>query len=232
MQPSTHAAATLSANPDARPLLSSTTLFLFAAASGLAVANVYFAHPLLDVMADDLGLKRSTAGLIVAASQLGYAIGLIFLVPLGDLFNRRKLIITHFLLSVLSLIAIGFAANATVLLVAMATMGLLAVVTQALVAYAASLAAPARRGHVVGIVTSGIVLGILLARAIAGALTDIGGWRSVYFVSSILTLLIALLLWRSLPDQKRRPTSVSYPALILSLVTLFRSSRYCAFAPS
>nr|WP_029929490.1 MFS transporter [Ochrobactrum sp. UNC390CL2Tsu3S39] len=223
MQPSTGAAETLSANPDTRPLLSSTTLFLFAAASGLAVANVYFAHPLLDVMADDLGLKRSTAGLIVAASQLGYAIGLIFLVPLGDLFNRRKLIITHFLLSVLSLIAIGFAANATVLLVAMATMGLLAVVTQALVAYAASLAAPARRGHVVGIVTSGIVLGILLARAIAGALTDIGGWRSVYFVSAILTLLIALLLWRSLPDQKRQPTSVSYPALILSLVTLFRS---------
>ncbi len=120
MRPSTDAAATLSANPDARALLSSATLFLFATASGLAVANVYFAHPLLDVMADDLGLKRSTAGLIVAASQLGYAIGLIFLVPLGDLFNRRKLIITHFLLSVLSLIAIGFAANATVLLVAMA----------------------------------------------------------------------------------------------------------------
>ncbi len=176
MHPSTDAAAALSANPDARPL-SSATLLLFATASGLAVANVYFAHPLLDVMADDLGLKRSTAGLIVAASQIGYALGLIFLVPLGDLFNRRKLIIAHFLLSVLSLIAIGFAADATVLLVAMAIMGLLAVVTQALVAYAASLAEPARRGHVVGIVTSGIVLGILLARAIAGALTDIGGWR-------------------------------------------------------
>ena len=223
MQTSTDAAARLSANPDARPSLSSATLLLFAAASGLAVANVYFAHPLLDVMADDLGLKRSTAGLIVAASQIGYALGLIFLVPLGDLFNRRKLIITHFLLSVLSLIAIGLAANATVLLVAMAFMGLLAVVTQALVAYAASLAEPGRRGHVVGIVTSGIVLGILLARAIAGALTDIGGWRIVYFVSAILTLSIALLLWRSLPDQKRQPTSVRYPALILSLVSLFRS---------
>ncbi|HHV67728.1 MAG TPA: MFS transporter, partial [Ochrobactrum intermedium] len=134
MHPSTDVAAALSANPDARPL-SSATLLLFAAASGLAVANVYFAHPLLDVMADDLGLKRSTAGLIVAASQIGYALGLIFLVPLGDLFNRRKLILAHFLLSVLSLIAIGFAADATVLLVAMAIMGLLAVVTQALVAY-------------------------------------------------------------------------------------------------
>ncbi len=223
MRPSTDAAVTLSANLDARPLLSSATLFLFAAASGLAVANVYFAHPLLDMMADDFGLNRSTAGLIVAASQLGYAIGLIFLVPLGDLFNRRKLIVTHFLLSVLALIAIGFAADSTVLLIAMAFMGLLAVVTQALVAYAASLSTPARRGHVVGIVTSGIVLGILLARAIAGALADIGGWRSVYFVSATLTLTIALLLWRSLPEQKRQQTSVSYPALILSLVTLFRS---------
>lgn len=109
------------------------------------------------------------------------------------------------------------------LLLAMATTGLLAVVTQALVAYAASLADPMRRGHVVGIVTSGIVLGILLARAIAGALTDIGGWRSVYFSSAALTLLISLLLWRSLPRQNRQTTSVSYPALILSLVTLFRS---------
>lgn len=109
------------------------------------------------------------------------------------------------------------------LLLAMATTGLLAVVTQALVAYAASLADPMRRGHVVGIVTSGIVLGILLARAIAGALTDIGGWRSVYFSSAALTLLISLLLWRNLPQQNRQTTSVSYPALILSLVTLFRS---------
>ncbi len=206
-----------------RPSLSRATLLLFAIASGLAVANVYFAHPLLDVMSDDMGLKRSRAGLIIASSQVGYAIGLIFLVPLGDLFDRRKLILAHFLLSVLSLLTIGFAGSATMLLLAMAVMGLLAVVTQALVAYAASLADPMRRGHVVGIVTSGIVLGILLARAIAGALTDIGGWRSVYFSSAALTLLISLLLWRSLPRQNRQTTSVSYPALILSLVTLFRS---------
>jgi predicted MFS family arabinose efflux permease len=104
----------------------------------------------------------------------------------------------------------------------MAATGLLAVVTQALVAYAASLAEPMRRGHVVGIVTSGIVLGILLARAVAGALTDIGGWRSVYLSSAAVTLLIGLMLWRSLPRQKRQAAKVSYPALILSLATLFK----------
>ena len=223
MQSYLSAAAPSAANDLVCPSLSRATLLLFAIASGLAVTNVYFAHPLLDVMSDDMGLKRATAGLIIASSQVGYAIGLIFLVPLGDLFDRRKLILAHFLLSVLSLLAIGFAGTATMLLLAMATTGLLAVVTQALVAYAASLADPMRRGHVVGIVTSGIVLGILLARAIAGALTDIGGWRSVYFSSAALTLLISLLLWRNLPRQNRQTTSVSYPALILSLVTLFRS---------
>jgi len=223
MTSSVDAAAPSAVNDLARPALSKATLLLFAIASGLAVANVYFAHPLLDVMADDMGLKRSTAGLIVAASQIGYAIGLIFLVPLGDLFDRRKLIIAHFLLSALSLLAIGFAGSAGILLLAMAVTGLLAVVTQALVAYAASLADPARRGHVVGIVTSGIVLGLLLARAIAGALTDIGGWRSVYLSSAALTLLISLLLWRSLPQQHRQTASVSYPTLILSLITLFRA---------
>ncbi|URQ75101.1 MAG: MFS transporter [Candidatus Ochrobactrum gambitense] len=222
MQISPDAAVQTAANSDARPSLSTTTLLLFAIASGLAVANVYFAHPLLDVMADDIGLDRSTAGLIVGASQIGYGLGLIFLVPLGDLFDRRKLIVAHFLLSSLTLAAVGIARQPALLFLAMAATGLLAVVTQALVAYAASLAEPMRRGHVVGIVTSGIVLGILLARAVAGALTDIGGWRSVYLSSAVITLLIGLMLWRNLPRQKRQAASVSYPALILSLATLFK----------
>ncbi|MDH7788468.1 putative MFS family arabinose efflux permease [Ochrobactrum sp. 19YEA23] len=222
MQTSPDAAVQTAANSDARPSLSTTTLLLFAIASGLAVANVYFAHPLLDVMADDIGLDRSTAGLIVGASQIGYGLGLIFLVPLGDLFDRRKLIVAHFLLSSLTLAAVGIAGQPALLFLAMAATGLLAVVTQALVAYAASLAEPMRRGRVVGIVTSGIVLGILLARAVAGALTDIGGWRSVYLSSAVVTLLIGLMLWRSLPRQKRQAASVSYPALILSLATLFK----------
>ena len=222
MQISPDAAVQTAANSDARPSLSTTTLLLFAIASGLAVANVYFAHPLLDVMADDIGLDRSTAGLIVGASQIGYGMGLIFLVPLGDLFDRRKLIVAHFLLSSLTLAAVGIAGQPALLFLAMAATGLLAVVTQALVAYAASLAEPMRRGHVVGIVTSGIVLGILLARAVAGALTDIGGWRSVYLSSAVVTLLIGLMLWRSLPRQKRQAASVAYPALILSLATLFK----------
>lgn len=200
--------------------LTRATIFLFAVASGLAVANAYFAHPLLDVMADDLKLSRTVAGLIVGATQLGYGLGLILLVPLGDLVDRRKLIIVQSLLSVAALICVGFSSSAAMLLASMAAIGFLAVVTQALVAYAASLAHPAERGHIVGVVTSGIVLGILLARSVAGTLTDLSGWRTVYIVSAVMTLVIALLLWRALPRQEKPRSGLSYFCLIRSLGTL------------
>jgi len=200
--------------------LTRAPIFLFAVASGLAVANAHFAHPLLDVMADDLKLSRTIAGLIVGATQLGYGLGLILLVPLGDLVDRRKLIIVQSLLSVAALLCVGFSASAMMLLASMAAVGFLAVVTQALVAYAASLAHPAERGHIVGMVTSGIVLGILLARSVAGTLTDLSGWRTVYIVSAALTLVITLLLWRALPRQEKPKSGLSYFGLIRSLGTL------------
>lgn len=206
--------------PEKSPLTRSVTL-LFAVASGLAVANAYFAHPLLDVMADELGLTRAIAGLIVGATQLGYGLGLILLVPIGDLIDRRKLIIGQSLLSVLALLSVGFSSTSAMLLASMAAVGLLAVVTQALVAYAASLARPSERGQVVGMVTSGIVLGILLARTAAGILTDLSGWRTVYLVSAALTLIIAGLLYKALPRQEKAQATLSYPRLLGSLVTLF-----------
>ncbi|SCB38178.1 MFS transporter [Rhizobium multihospitium] len=205
---------------EANSLLTRATIFLFAVASGLAVANAYFAHPLLDVMADDLRLSRTVAGLIVGATQLGYGLGLILLVPLGDLVDRRKLIIVQSLLSVAALVSVAFSSSAAMLLASMAAVGFLAVVTQALVAYAASLAHPSERGHIVGMVTSGIVLGILLARSVAGTLTDLSGWRTVYIVSAVLTLVIALLLWRALPRQEKPKGGLSYFGLIRSLGTL------------
>jgi predicted MFS family arabinose efflux permease len=231
----TKVASADAANDDARPQakvlravddehssgLSRPVVLLFAVASGLAVANAYFAHPLLDVMADDLGIDRATAGLIVGFTQLGYGLGLVLLVPLGDLVDRRKLVVGQSLLSVLALASVGFSTTGAILLASMAAMGLLAVVTQALVAYAASLARPSERGQIVGVVTSGIVLGILLARVVAGTLADISGWRTVYFVSAILTLVIAALLYRVLPAQEPRDKRLSYPRLIGSLFTLF-----------
>src|SRR5690606_32051719 len=208
--------------PDTQvPVLTRPVTLLFAVASGLAVANAYFAHPLLDVMADDLGLTHAVAGLIVGATQLGYALGLILLVPLGDLIDRRRLIVGQSLLSVLALGCVGLSSSAAMLLASMAAVGVLAVVTQALVAYAAILARPAERGHVVGVVTSGIVFGILLARMVAGILTDLSGWRIVYLLSAVLTLMIAGLLYKALPRQEKPTTKMSYPRLIRSMLTLF-----------
>ncbi|MBS7588582.1 MFS transporter [Ancylobacter defluvii] len=216
-------AANAAPEPPPAPL-GRPVLLLFALASGLAVANAYFAHPLLDVMADDLGLSRAMAGLIVAATQIGYGFGLVLLVPLGDLLDRRRLIVGQFLLSALALVAVAVSTSAAMLLAAMAAVGLMAVVTQALVAHAAGLARPAERGHVVGVVTGGIVLGILLARSVAGTLTDLSGWRTVYLASALLTLLVSALLWQALPRQhppRRSGPAPSYPRLIASLVTLF-----------
>lgn len=200
--------------------LTGRTVLLFAVASGLAVANAYFAHPLLDAMADELGLPRSAAGLIVGATQIGYGVGLLLLVPLGDLLDRRQLIIGHFLLSVLALASVGWSWSAPMLLSSMAAVGLLAVVTQSLVAYAASLARPFERGQVVGSVTSGIVIGILLARTAAGVITDLAGWRAVYLASALLTFVLALLLWMVLPRQRRAPPQLGYGTLIVSLPRL------------
>ncbi len=220
-------AASADARPSPTPAvrLSAGMILLFAVASGLAVANAYFAQPLLDIIADDLGLSRATVGLVIGATQLGYGLGLILLVPLGDLLDRRKLVVLQSLLSVAALICVAVSVSGAMLLAAMAAMGFLAVVTQAFVAYAASLARPEERGQVVGAVTSGIVLGILLARAIAGAMADLSGWRAVYLLSAGATLVIAIVLFRVLPAERKAPAQFSYPRLIGSLFTLFRDEK-------
>jgi predicted MFS family arabinose efflux permease len=194
---------------------------LFSVASGLAVANVYYSQPLLDVIADDLEMCHATVGIIGTVTQIGYGAGLLLVVPLGDLLNRRRLIVGQMLFSVLALVAVAFAPTETLLLAAFSAVGVLAVVTQVLVAYSASMADPAERGRVVGIVTSGIIVGILLARTVSGTLADIAGWRSVYVVSALATLVMAGLLHNVLPRQPQRRERISYPRLIGSTFKLF-----------
>ncbi|MGF0241297.1 MFS transporter [Rhodococcus sp. IEGM1300] len=202
--------------------LSGAVILLFAVACGLAVGNVYYAQPLLDAMAEAFAMDPATIGIIVTLTQVGYGIGLILLVPLGDLLNRRRLIVTQTLLAAAALLMIALASNSTWLLIGMTLTGLLAVVTQVLVAYAATLADPEQRGRVVGVVTSGIVVGILLARTLAGGMADLAGWRSIYLLSAGLTLVMALLLFRVLPKQEAAQPVSSYGALIRSVFTLFR----------
>nr|WP_254053983.1 MFS transporter [Singulisphaera sp. GP187] len=198
-----------------------SVVVLFAVAAGLSVANVYFAHPLLDAIAREFQISHASVGLVVAATQTGYALGLLLLVPLGDLLDRRRLIVSQLLLSVLALFVVALAPTVGVLLVSMVAVGLLAVVVQTLVAFAATLAPPAERGQVVGTVTSGVVLGILLARVVAGALADRAGWRAVYLCSAVVTLLMAGALFRVLPHHEPAGSRPAYPQLLRSVFMLF-----------
>jgi len=205
--------------------LSNKVVVLFAIACGLSVANVYYAQPLLDAMAETFAMDHATVGIIIALTQVGYGVGLLLLVPLGDLLNRRKLIVSQLLLSTLAVLVVGLSSNSFWLLAGMALTGLLAVVAQVLVALAAQLASPEQRGQVVGWVTSGIVVGLLLARSVSGGMADLAGWRSVYLLSAGLTLVMAILLWRVLPSTEQPRVTGTYGALLRSVFSLFKEEK-------
>ncbi|RQR60276.1 MFS transporter [Burkholderia sp. Bp9002] len=206
---------------DIQPGLSKATALLFAVACGLAVANVYFDQPLLDLMARDFGISHAAIGIVITVTQIGYGAGLLFVVPLGDLIDRRRLIVGQSLLSVVALLGVSLAPTGTALLVGMTAVGVLSVVTQVLVAHAASLASPSQRGSIVGTVVSGIIIGIIAARTVSGTLSDLFGWRAVYLASAAATLLVTALLSRALPRQSAPSTQVSYLRLIGSVFSLF-----------
>jgi predicted MFS family arabinose efflux permease len=159
------------------------------------------------------------------ATQVGYGLGLLLIVPLGDLVNRRRLVLGQTALSTVALLAVTVSPNAVVLLVSMTAVGGLAVVTQVLVAYSAVLAAPGDRGRVVGQVTSGIIIGILLARTVSGTLADLAGWRAVYAVSAVATIVVASLLARVLPRTGETRPVLAYPRLVGSVFRLFAEVR-------
>lgn len=206
--------------------LSRPMALLFALTRGLSVANIYFAQPLLDAMAQDFGIAPAAIGMVMTITQVGYAFGLILIVPLGDLWDRRRLIVGQTTLSAIALLIVATASHAAVLLAGMALVGMLAVVIQVLVALAATLASPPERGRAIGTVTSGVVAGVLLARFASGTLADIGGWRLVYLVSAGLMLAMAALLLRVLPHGRRTAlTGVAYLALLRSTAALFVEER-------
>lgn len=193
-------------------------------ATGLAVASNYYAQPLLDTIARAFNLSASSAGFIVTAAQLGYAAGLLFLVPLGDMFERRMLIVSMTLLAAGGMLITASSQSLAVMIVGTALTGLFSVVAQILVPLAATLASPEKRGKVVGTIMSGLLLGILLARTVAGLLASLGGWRTVYWVASVLMVVMALALWRGLPKVKQE-NHLNYPQLLASVFSLFTQDK-------
>lgn len=196
---------------------------VLATACGLSVANLYYSQPLLDLLAQAFHSSHGAVAIVVTATQLGYAAGLILLMPFGDLLENRKL--TSFTLLGTAVAAALAAASRSLamFLVLSVLIGLTSVVAQILIPLAAHLAPPEERGQFVGRVMSGLLLGILLARTASSLLAAAWGWRAVYLVSAVLMLGMAAVLWRTLPSYKPEPhADSSYPRLMRSLVGLAR----------
>ncbi|HEY6759513.1 MAG TPA: MFS transporter [Baekduia sp.] len=192
-----------------------------ALACGASAANLYYAQPLLDVIAQDLGVSAAVAGLLVTASQVGYAAGLLLLVPLGDLLDRRRMVSRMLLVAAAGLAVAAAAPAFAVLAVAIAVVGVTSVVAQVLVPLAGTLAPEHDRGKVVGNVMSGLLLGILLARTASGLIAEVGGWRSVYVIGAVLMVVLAGVLARALPSTPP-VTDLSYGPALRSVFALVR----------
>ncbi|NOK31927.1 MFS transporter [Corallococcus exercitus] len=205
----------------ASPSLSSGLRLLLAASAGLSVASIYYSQPMLGVMGATIGASDTAVGLVPMLTQLGYALGILLLTPLGDRFDRRRIILIKAALLSVALLLGGIAPGIQLLLVVSFAVGLTATLAQDIVPAAATLAAEHERGKVVGTVMTGLLLGILLSRVISGVVAENFGWRAMYMVAAASVAFIGVAAWRGLP--RFSPTNtLSYGALLGSLASLWR----------
>ena len=195
---------------------------LFAICSGLAIGNLYWAQPLLVQITNGFGLSAASGGLLVTATQIGYALGILFLVPLGDFVRRKRLISIVMTLSVIALVACALSPSFIILSLSLFSMGIVTVSGQIILPLAGDLSKEEERGHIVGIVSSGITAGILFSRFVSGIIAGFWGWRSVYIIAAILNLIMALVIIYVLPEIPRKNKLESYKGLIFSVFTTFK----------
>ena len=209
-------------DPARPPAVMTTRLaVLLSTACGLIVANIYYAQPLAGLIGPALGLSPGAAGLIVTLTQLGYGLGLLLIVPLGDLLENRGLILMLGGAGIAALLGAALAGSPAPFLLASLCIGLSSVSVQVLVPYASHLAPEATRGRVVGNIMGGLMLGIMLARPVASLIAHQASWRTVFVLSASVLLLVSLVLARALP--RRRPaSSMGYGHLLLSMARLAR----------
>ncbi|RZT84161.1 putative MFS family arabinose efflux permease [Pseudonocardia sediminis] len=198
-------------------------MLLLAITCGAAVANIYYAQPLLPIIGQALGVPESTAGLLVTASQVGYAIALAFVVPLGDTLERRRLVSVLLGATAVTLTGAALAPGLSTLLAALALVGLTSAVAQIVVPMAASLADDRSRGSVVGTVMSGLLIGILLARSLAGLVAEFGGWRAVFGLAAVVMVVLAVVVRLVLPPVPAPEPDRSYGSLLRSVLALIRT---------
>ena len=201
--------------------LSNWLVFLMAFAIGVTIASNYYAQPLLHSITHDLNIAVEHAGSIIMAAQFSYAVGLLFITPLGDKFERKHLIIILMVLSTCGLIVSALSKNLWMLIIGTSMTGLFSTVAQVLIPFAATLAKPEQRGKIVGTLMSGMLLGILLGRAFAGAISTIADWHYVYWIATGIMVIVTLLLWSSLPTY-RNTININYFQLLWSISSLYK----------
>jgi predicted MFS family arabinose efflux permease len=208
--------------PSNEPAPPRSLIWLLTVAAGVGVANLYYNQPLLGEIAATFHASVQSAGVVATLTQAGYAIGLLLFVPLGDVVERRRLIVGLLVVVAVALAVAGLSPTLAVLAAASFAIGVTTVIPQLIIPYVAGLTPPGIRGRVVGQVVAGILVGILLARVVAGALAHLTGWRSVFLDASGAMLLLAVVLLRRLPLAPPATSATSYRALLQSLVVLFK----------
>jgi len=206
--------------------LTSSLILLLSITCGVVVANMYYIQPIGTKVATSLSVSTSAIGILTMLTQLGYALGLLFLVPLGDVVDRPKLIIRMAALSAISLLAAFFAPSFTLFACASFLIGLLSIVPQIIIPYGAVLAGPKARGKVMGTLLSGLLVGILLSRTVSGIVASLFSWRMIYLFALVLVaILTGLLYWKMPRTQIKTTSSVSYLDSLKSLPYLVKTQR-------
>ena len=198
---------------------------LFAICSGLAIGNLYWAQPLLVQIMDGFGLPAANGGLLVTATQIGYAMGILFILPLGDFVRRKRMIAIVMVLSVLALVSCAISPSFIILALSLFSMGIVTISGQIILPLAGDLSREDERGHIVGIVSFGITTGILFSRFASGIIAGFWGWRSVYVIAAALNLVMVLVMIYVLPEIPAKNKFKSYGKLLASVFTTFKNHR-------
>lgn len=212
--------------------LSKSMVLVLATAVGVIVANNYYAQPLISMISKALGLAPELAGLVVTLTQAGYGIGVLLIVPLGDIYESRKLTLIMIGVGIVSLLGLAFATSVVPYFLAAFATGVGASTVQILVPLAASMVPETKRGQVIGNLMSGLMVGIMLSRPTASILSDFFHWHAVFVLSAVLMAIIGLVLYKVLPEKQPTNPDLKYSRLVKSMVELFKTTpvlRYRAF---
>lgn len=198
-------------------------MWIMAVACGLSVANLYYVQPILADIGRTFHISVNQVGVITTIAQIGFALGLLLIVPLGDIYNKRALIVGMLVAVSIALVAFAVAPTFPFLIAASLALGLTTVIPQMIVPFAAILANAHERGRVVGTVMSGLLIGVLLARTVSGFISAQLGWRAVYWIAAGMMILLAIVLRLTLPQDRSHGKTLKYGQLLASLVDLARS---------